>query len=74
MTPNKLPGCLISILILSMISSCAYPISKEWRELADPSLTFSQVLENSFRYRGEIVIWGGIIDRIRPLSEGTENR
>jgi starvation-inducible outer membrane lipoprotein len=72
MTPNQLPGCLIAILIFSMISGCAYPISKDWRELADPTLTFSQVLENSSRYRGEIVIWGGIISRIRPLSEGTE--
>ena len=40
--------------------------------MAASSLTFSQVLENPSRYRGEIVIWGGIIDRIRHLSEGTE--
>ncbi len=72
MTPNKLPGCLISILILSMISGCTYPISKDWRYLAASSLTFSQVLENPSRYRGEIIIWGGIIDRMRRLSEGTE--
>lgn len=72
MAANKLAGCLISIFILSMISGCAYPIPKGWRELADPALTFSQVLGTPSRYRGEIVIWGGIIARIRRLSEGTE--
>jgi outer membrane lipoprotein len=69
-----LPGLLICVFFLSMISSCSPPILKDWRELADPSLTFSRVLRNPYQYRGEIVIWGGIIEGVRPIPGGTALR
>jgi outer membrane lipoprotein len=48
-------------LLLSAVSACAYPISRELREEARPDLTFSMVLKNPDAYIGSVVIWGGRI-------------
>jgi outer membrane lipoprotein len=48
-------------LFLLVISSCAYPISQQWREETRPGLTFPMVFKNPDAYIGSIVIWGGII-------------
>ena len=51
--------------------ACAHPISFLVRAEADPSLTFSKVVENPKAYLGSIVIWGGVISKASSGPEGT---
>jgi outer membrane lipoprotein len=49
-------------LFLSVFAtSCAYPISQEYRREAKPELTFAMVHKDPAPYKGDVVIWGGMI-------------
>jgi outer membrane lipoprotein len=61
----------VGVLCL-LLSACAYPISKQFREEARKDLTFSTVLQNPTTYRGSVVIWGGVIINTLNRPEGTE--
>jgi outer membrane lipoprotein len=63
---------LIIILFLAGFSGCAYPISQDWRNLADSHLTLAKFLDHPNSYPEAIVIWGGVIARVRSHSEETE--
>jgi outer membrane lipoprotein len=60
-TPVEFSRLVVSVLVLSVVSACAYPISQQYREEARPDLTFSMVFKNPDAYIGSIVIWGGKI-------------
>jgi outer membrane lipoprotein len=51
--------------------ACAYPISSLVRAEADPNLTLPKVVENPKAYLGFIVIWGGVVSKVFPGTEGT---
>jgi outer membrane lipoprotein len=59
-------------LLVLLLSSCAYPISREWRGEAQPGLTFSTVFNNPDAYIGSIVIWGGVITETYNRPEETD--
>jgi outer membrane lipoprotein len=59
-------------LLLLLLSGCAYPISKELRQEAKESPTFSMILQNPTAYTGSIVIWGGSIIETLNTNEGTD--
>jgi len=59
-------------LLLLLFSGCAYPISRELRQEAKESPTFSMILQNPTAYTGSIVIWGGSIIETVNTNEGTE--
>jgi outer membrane lipoprotein len=51
---------VVGLCVIGM-AGCAYPISKEWRQLARKDLAFSAVLQDATLHVGSIVIWGGVI-------------
>ena len=59
-------------LILFLMSGCAYPIAKQWRQQAKEDLTFTEVVRNPEAYIGNIVIWGGLILEVSNPSNGGE--
>lgn len=72
MTSSKFLQLLFLGLILTVISGCAYPISKNLRAAANPDLTLPMVVQNAKPYLGSIAIWGGIIFEVMNPPEGTE--
>jgi len=72
MAHRRFPRFLLFSLFLFLLSSCAYPISKELRQEARKDLTFSMVLQNPTAYVGSIVLWGGRIIEILNHSDGSE--
>ena len=71
-THRKFPVFLLGGLILLLMSGCAYPISKEWRQQAQKDLSFLTVIQDPDAYIGDIVIWGGLIIKTVNSSEATE--
>jgi outer membrane lipoprotein len=69
---NGFLSFLLFCMSVFLVSSCASPISKQFREEANPTLTFPQVLENPKKYVGSIVIWGGVIIDTINLPHRTE--
>ena len=55
---NRFQLFLVSSLVL-LISGCSQVISKDLRGKVDPSLPFSEVLQNPNTYKDKIVLWGG---------------
>jgi outer membrane lipoprotein len=60
------------MLLAAWIAGCSYPISKEYREAADPNLSFPLVLEDPLEYAGSTVIWGGRIIKVVNHLDSTE--
>lgn len=59
------------ILSSVLLVGCAHVISKDLRQKADPSLTFTQVLQNPNAYQGKTVLWGGEIIETLNQKDGT---
>ena len=57
------------LLLLSIIS-CSHVISREARDMAVNDIPFQWIAENSERYRGAFVIWGGEILNVQNLGDG----
>jgi len=60
---------LLSLFIL--LSGCAHVISRDLMEKADPSLTFTEVLQNPNAYKDKTVLWGGEIIETVNQKDGT---
>jgi outer membrane lipoprotein len=73
MSRNKLLIDVLACLFLpAFVSSCAYPISQEYRREAKPGLTFAMVDKDPGAYKGDVVIWGGRIIRTVNTEKGAE--
>jgi outer membrane lipoprotein len=73
MSRNILLTDVLACLFLSIfVSSCAYPISQEYRREAKPGLTFAMVDKDPEAYKGDVVIWGGRIIRTVNTERGGE--
>jgi len=57
--------------VLIVVCGCAYPISQEMREKADPDLTYPVVERNPLSYKGATVIWGGVVINEQNQSRQT---
>lgn len=62
----------LEVLLALAMAGCTLPISANLREEANRKLTFAQVADNPAAYVGNTVIWGGIIQKVRRTSDGTE--
>ncbi|MHB8173864.1 MAG: Slp family lipoprotein [Nitrospirota bacterium] len=72
MSRNKFRICLVFGLLSVFASSCAYPISQRYRRQAKPGLTFAMVYRNPGAYKGDVVIWGGMIIKTVNSGKGSE--
>ena len=54
-----------------LASGCAHVISEELRRQVPPELTFGEVIRGPAKYRGNIVLWGGVIIKSTNTREGT---
>jgi outer membrane lipoprotein len=70
MTPVRFQAHLALALSLFLLSACASPIYRAYREAAAPDLTFDMVLEEPDAYKGKTVIWGGVIFRTVNTGKG----
>jgi len=62
---------ILLTLIYILLSGCAPVTSKGLRDEAARNLTFLEVSINPEAYKGEVVIWGGQIVRVRNQEKGT---
>ena len=62
---------LIFLLLIGMIG-CAHPVSREFLQDIDETLTFDRLFETPEEYIGKRVMFGGAIVETRSLPEGTE--
>ena len=73
MSYKRIRGHLfLGLSFLTLLSSCASPISTYYREEAAPGLTFPMVFRDPAAYKGSIVIWGGTIMKTVIHEKGTE--
>jgi outer membrane lipoprotein len=56
--------------LAASLAACA-PISQDIRRQADASAPFSEIQKNPDKYRGEVIIWGGVIIETTNLKEST---
>jgi outer membrane lipoprotein len=59
-----------SLILFGLMSGCAI-ISPELRSKVDSSLTFKEVFQSPWAYKGKIVLWGGEIIQSLPQKDGT---
>ncbi|NUO08912.1 MAG: Slp family lipoprotein [Candidatus Brocadia sp.] len=59
------------ILLLILIAGCAPVISKQVREQVRPEVTFTEVFNDPERYKGQMVIFSGVIVDAKNTKEGT---
>src|SRR5512137_52274 len=61
------------LLLMVLLSGCAHVISQNLRDQTDPSLTFTEVIQNPTAYKGKTVVWGGeIIETLNQKNGTTE--
>lgn len=65
---NKLSAILVSTLLLQ---GCTYAVSPPFREKADRSITFDQLLADPDLYKGKVLILGGTIVETAVKPKGT---
>lgn len=58
-------------MVLFLIAGCAPVISKQVREQVRPEVTFSAVLQEPERYKGQMIIFSGIVIKTENTKEGT---
>ncbi len=66
-----LRGLALPAAALLLAAGCAHVISTEVRQTARADLTFPAVHQDPEAYRGETVIWGGVIIETLNQREGT---
>ena len=71
MNANRSGKLLIFLVLIMAASGCAHVVSWEMREKAAKDLPFGAVLSNPEKYKGEIVIWGGLIIDSVNEADGT---
>lgn len=65
---NKLSAILVYTLLLQ---GCTYAISPSFREKADRSITFDQLLADPDLYKGKVLLLGGTIVEASVKQKGT---
>ncbi len=61
----------IALPLFFLMSGCAPIISKQLRDQIITEITFRQVRENPDAYKGNLVLWGGVIVGAKNVKEGT---
>ncbi|MBP1739994.1 MAG: outer rane lipoprotein Slp, partial [Deltaproteobacteria bacterium] len=63
--------CVFLISGFVLLPGCAHVISKNLRAEADPTLSFSQVLQNPEPFKGKTVVWGGEVVETTNQKDGS---
>lgn len=61
----------VVLLSLFLASGCVHVISSEVRQAVKKDPSFPVVLQDPDSFRGEMVIWGGVIIETQNLTDGT---
>jgi len=61
---------VIFFFFLAALAACV-PLSQDIRRQADESAPFSEIQKNPDKFRGTIVVWGGVIIETTNLKEST---
>ena len=70
---KRMRGVIFSLMMLPvLIYGCSYPISEAVRQEAAGNIAFREVLARPSAYRGDVVIWGGIVMKTVNLSGRSE--
>lgn len=70
MTARK--GFFMVLALTFLLSACAYPISKGLRTEAKKSPAFTTVLKDPGLFKGDVVIWGGVVVETINHKKGSE--
>lgn len=62
---------LMSVVFLLFMVSCAPVISKQIRDQVRPDVSFTEVLKDPERYKGQMILLSGIIVEAENTKEGT---
>ncbi len=66
------PGIIsLCVLMVMMSGGCAHVISKEVRNKVEEGVTFQKVFQNPDAYKGQVVVWGGVIIETTHQKEGS---
>ncbi len=57
--------------VLLVVSACG-PMAREWRQPADRQVSYAAAALNPSAYTGSVVIWGGTVQKARPVPGGME--
>ena len=62
---------LLLSLIFFLLPGCVYVISKDVRREVTRDLSLGEVIKDPNFYKGEVVLWGGVIIESKNLKDGT---
>ncbi len=60
----------LTLFSLAVLTACA-PISQDIRKQAEASAPFAEIQKDPDRFRGTVVVWGGVIVETTNLKEST---
>ena len=69
---NRQALFLLTLAAIIGATGCAYPISAKYRDKVRKRVTFTDIREEPEEYKGETVIWGGVILETKNTDEGSE--
>ena len=72
MSLKKISIYLLLCLVSATLASCAYPIAQRYRREVKPGITFGKVYRNPDAYKGDMVIWGGMVIKTVNDAKGSE--
>lgn len=62
---------VIMIFVMLLAPSCAHVISKDLRDQVAKEIDFREVFKNPDAYKGELVLWSGVVIDSKNRKEGT---
>ncbi len=65
--------CVVMGLLLAGLAACA-PVSQELRREAEASAPFSEIRKNPEKFKGAVVLWGGVIIETVNRQDSTSVR
>jgi len=65
--------CVVMGLLLAGLAACA-PVSQEIRREAEASAPFSEIRKNPEKFKGAVVLWGGVIIETVNRQDSTSVR
>jgi outer membrane lipoprotein len=72
MRTSPLTAPFFAAVMVILLTGCASPISSQVRHEAAKNLSFTTVLASPGAHKGEVVIWGGVIEKTVSRADQTD--